>query len=210
MTLRPIILAVAGGVLLAGCAGAAPMAIAPPAPLNPLDQFAVQVAPAADEIQLAPHGGLSPGQDSALAALAMRWREVGEGAIVIQATAGASAGDTAQAAMSALHGYGVPTTALRLTTLAGEVQGPVKVGFKRYVAVGPQCANLWGDLVRTAGNAPSSTFGCTTTANFAAQIADPRDLVAPQPMQPADARRRVSKQNSYTAGEEPVEGGGAK
>lgn len=183
------------------------------APLTPTEQFAIQVRPAADEIQLAPHGILSANQKAALGALVMRWRDVGEGSLVIQATGERVASDTAQAAAAALQAIGVPATSIRLAALEGPAGSPVKVGFGTFEAVGPQCAHLWGNPAHTFQNRSYATFGCTTTANFAAQIADPRDLIAPQPADAPDSRRRVLKANSFLKGEEPVldnSGAGAK
>jgi pilus assembly protein CpaD len=203
LTFHPAHAVLIGCALLAGCASSGPL----PAglhPVTPTEQYSIQVQPAADEIQLAPHGAVSAGQQAALAALVMRWREYGEGALVIQATADPRSGETAQAAAAALQALGVAPSSIRIAALEGAETAPVKVGFQRYVAVGPQCANQWGDLVRTAGNAAHAAFGCTITANMAAQIADPRDLVAPQAATPADSRRRVLKANGYHAGKEPV------
>ena len=170
--------------------------------LTPTEQFQVEVRSTPDEILLAPHGRLSPAQESALADLAERWRDAGEGPIVIHAQSG-PAKRTARAAAHALHMAGVPGEFVR-TEDAAAAEGaaaPVRVGYSRLVAVGPQCANIWGNLTHTAANTAHSTFGCAVTANLAVQTADPRDLIAPRTSYPADAVRRAVVLGKYRKGE---------
>ena len=190
-------------VLAAGCT-------TPAAPssgfvaLTPTEQFAIEVRSTADEILLAPHGMLSPAQEAALAALAERWRDAGEGPIIVHAGRGPAL-HTAHAAAHALHAAGVPSPFVRVETDAAlpadGPPAPVRVGYSRLVAVGPQCANLWGQLSHTADNEPQPAFGCTMTANIAALVADPRDLVAPRASYPADAARRAVVLDKYRKGE---------
>ena len=195
--------AVLAACALAGCA--APRAAAPAfVALTPTEQYAVEVRSTADEILLAPHGNLSGAQQNALAGLAERWRDAGEGPVVIHAAKSGEAMHTAHHAAHALHAAGVPHAFLRVET--AEAPGdapppPVRVGYSRLVAVGPQCANLWGDMTRTASNQPQATFGCAVTANLAAMTADPRDLVSPRASYPADAVRRAAVLDKYRKGE---------
>lgn len=194
---------VAAAAALAACAAVEP-APAGPIALTPTEQFMAEVRSTPDEILLAPNGPLSAAQDAALADLAERWRDAGEGPVVIGVAGGGRATHTAHAAARALQGYGVPKTMVRVEPGEGAVDGPpppVRVGYSRLVAVGPQCANLWGDLTRTANNGPHAAFGCAVTANMAVQIADPRDLVAPRASYPADAVRRATVLEKYRKGE---------
>jgi pilus assembly protein CpaD len=115
------------------------------------------------------------------------------------------AADTGQAVLAAMRGFGVPAGSARIHAIQGGEAGPVRVGYSRYVAVGPQCAGKWSDVVRTAENQPMRSFGCSVTANAAAQVANARDLVEPQPADMADARRRVLQTNSYREGKQPTE-----
>ena len=197
------LLPILGAAALGGCSTDHPRG-APP-PLTPTEQYSVIVRPVTDEIQLAANGGLSANQQAALAALVSRWRQTGDSPIVVQGAASGPGGDTAQAAVSALQAHGVPAQAIRMAPFESAEPVPVRVGFSRQEAVGPQCSTLWGNLTGAASNRPAMNFGCSTTANFAAQIADPRDLVHAAPVDPADSRRRVLKANSYREGDEPVE-----
>ena len=191
---------------LAACALAAGCATPPSSglvALTPTEQFAVEVRSVTDEIQLAPHGGLSPAQEAALADLAERWRDAGEGPIVVHAGSGRAA-HTGHAAAHALQAAGVPAGFVQVAQMDAPHDAPpapVRVGYSRLVAVGPQCANAWSDLTRTAGNEPHAGFGCAVTANMAAQTANPRDLVSPRPSYPADAVRRATVMDKYRKGE---------
>lgn len=70
-----------------------------------------------------------------------------------------------------------------------------------YRAVRHDCNQAWGNLTATAHNGVHSNFGCTVTANMAAQIADPRDIAAPAAETPADAGRKVTIIDKYRRGE---------
>jgi len=210
LRLPPALLLPAFG-LLAACAsdpGAAPLAAQP---LTPTEQYAIELVPTTDEILLAPHGALSANQGAALSALAQRWREAGEGPVVVQAAAAGPARDTAMQAVQALQAFGVPAQSVELAPSAPATGAqsappagppePVRVAFERLAAVIPHCGGQWGDLTRTGGNLPYAGFGCAVTGNMAAQIADPRDLAAPRPGAPADAERRAAVLDKYRKGE---------
>ncbi|MBL8589346.1 MAG: CpaD family pilus assembly protein [Methylobacteriaceae bacterium] len=53
-------------------------------------------------------------------------------------------------------------------------------------------------------NRPYYNLGCATQQNLAAQIADPRDLVRPRHMQPADGSMRVRAITAVRAGKNPT------
>jgi pilus assembly protein CpaD len=202
--LSTLAFAAAGALGLSGCATT--QAPEPPAlvALTPTEQFSIEVAPRLDEILLAPSGGLSPTQHAALGDLADRWREFGEGPIVVHAASAGPAGQTAQSAARALEEFGVPATFVQLAPFeaAADAQPvPVRVGFTRLHASAPQCADLWENLSKTRKNEPHKAFGCATTANMAAQIADPRDLLGPRASTPADAVRRGVVLDKYRKGE---------
>ena len=58
-----------------------------------------------------------------------------------------------------------------------------------------------GDLAHIASNEPDIGFGCAVTANMAAQIANPRDIVTPRDMTAPDATRRATVLDAYRSGE---------
>jgi len=56
-------------------------------------------------------------------------------------------------------------------------------------------------------NRPSANLGCATQHNLAAEIADPRDLVAPKPLGTVDAARRLTIIDKYRQGDVPRQSG---
>jgi pilus assembly protein CpaD len=85
---------------------------------------------------------------------------------------------------------------------APDPRAPILAGFETLRAVVPQCGRQWGSLTRTGDNQSASNFGCAVTANLAAQIANPRDIVAPRAMTPADSQRRSVVFDHYAKGEQ--------
>lgn len=174
--------------------------------ITPTEQFPIEVRQNPDEIRLAVHDrGLSDGQYAALAALVDRWRETGGGAVTIQAPRGPGEGQAAlyaNAATRALADLGVPLDRVKLVGYPAPdgKPAPLIVGFASYEAVGPTCGK-WDNLTATGSNRPYANFGCAQTANIAAMIANPRDLIAPRDMTPADASRRQVVLDKYRKGE---------
>jgi pilus assembly protein CpaD len=76
------------------------------------------------------------------------------------------------------------------------------IGFDGKNAVPPDCTELARDSVLTdAGlHRPSMQWGCATYTNLAAQIANPKDLVAPRKLAPADAAVAASAVHRYETG----------
>ena len=93
-----------------------------------------------------------------------------------------------------LHTLGVPWDAMlgatyRISSTA-EAQ-EVIVSYSRYVATASPCGAFDEVWARNRKNLTSKNFGCATQANFAAMIADPRDLVEPSAVAAPDTVRRV-------------------
>jgi pilus assembly protein CpaD len=195
----------AGFGLAAGLAACA----VPPAPDAQLDprlpteNFRAEVEDEPHEIALAVHGwGLSQNQAAALADFAAGWQASGGAPIHIHVPA---AGDPAigrrfgEMVRDHLAEQGVPDGAIRMLE-SGEA-GVLRVGYMRRVAVVPECGVQWSDLRRSATNEVQPNFGCAVTANMAAQIADPSDLLGPRPTDPVDAGRRQTVLGKYRQGQ---------
>lgn len=193
---------------LAACASKpAPDAVADPR--TPTEQFVAKVSGQPEEIRLAVHAqGLSPNQSAALAAFADHWRDSEGGPIRIQAPSvsgpdGAGAYRTAEGARTALIAQGVPDRQIEVVgyDAAGVASAPVVVGYLLQQVTLPRCGQVWQNFASTSENRVQSNFGCAVSANMAAQIANPADLVAPRDMDPADAGRRQVVTQKYRAGE---------
>ena len=65
----------------------------------------------------------------------------------------------------------------------------------------PTCGQQWDNISRSATNQVQSQFGCSVTANMAAQVANPADLLGPSAIDPVDAQRRDVMLGKYRRGE---------
>lgn len=82
-----------------------------------------------------------------------------------------------------------------------EPQPPIRISYTRFVAEGPECGAWPANLADDTRNLPHANFGCATQRNFAAQIANPADLLGPRTMTPAVAERRDAKWEKFVRGE---------
>lgn len=195
-----VALTLAGSLALAACAtGPA----AGPEPLTPTSRWTLQVQPGVDQIALAVReDGLSSAQTAALDALAARHGHRGVGAVSVAAPAGEdpAAARTAWNIRDALMARGLPPEAIRMAGYpAPDPRAPVVVSFETVEARVPACGRAWEDLSANA-NRPPNNFGCALTANMAAQIADPRDILQPRAMPAQDSHRAVVVFDNYRQG----------
>jgi pilus assembly protein CpaD len=174
-------------------------------PITPTEQFTVKVTQGPDEIMLAPHPeGVSDRQEQALSQLVARWRNSGASVLTIRAPAnGAEAIYRSTAAIqAALQARGVRPEQIELSSYdaGAATDAPIAVGFLGYHAQGPDCGQVWKDYTQTGDNRVSSNFGCAVTANVAAMVANPGDLLAPRAMESSDAQRRETIIGKYHQG----------
>lgn len=177
-------------------------------PITPTQQYAVKVVDEPERLALSVHAaGLSANQQAAIVSFAQKWHESGIEAITIESpTNSTEEGDPKAAAAAlarALVQSGVPADRVRLAEYdaEGKPNAPVVARYAHLQAVGPKCEGHWGNLVATNSNEANSHFGCATTANFAAMLADPRDLAGPAAAQPADGVRRGVVLDKYRQGQ---------
>jgi len=78
---------------------------------------------------------------------------------------------------------------------------PVRVSYLRYVAEAPKCGDFSTNLAHQPTNLPYPNMGCATQRNFAAQIANPADLITPRNMTPRSSERRDTVFNKYVKGD---------
>jgi pilus assembly protein CpaD len=201
----------AGLSLLALCACAsgppAKHAAEPPPPLTPSERYAIEVQPAPEELKLGAHAnGISGTQAQALRDFIAQWNEADRGPITVKAPehgpTPAGVYRTATGARDLLISEGVPAEDVRIVgyEAGGDAAAPILVGFMRYQAKGPHCGESWEDLAQVWQNREYKQFGCSVTANFAAQIADPADLLHPRAVDPPDASRRQNVLDKYRQG----------
>jgi pilus assembly protein CpaD len=198
---RTLILAAAASLGACAVSGGGTAAMA----RLPTGNFPVRTSTAPTGVQLAPHEtGLSAAQIQAVRALAAEWSVSGEGGILIESPAGASAQGasvTVYDARDALIANGTPANAIQLATYAGDPAGPIRISFQKVSAVAYDCAAIWDDLTKSAQNTPTNTFGCAVSSNIAVMLDNPADALRPRPTDPANAERRQFVLDQYRAGE---------
>ncbi|PZO04508.1 MAG: pilus assembly protein CpaD [Alphaproteobacteria bacterium] len=204
MIRQTLLISLAASALLAGCMGAPAEGLGP-VPLTPTQRFTLQVEPGIERIALAVHDtGLSANQQNAVLDVARRFGQEGAASIIIEAPSGQDvvASELAWRVKGLLEQMGIPAHQLQVVAYnAPDPRAPVLVGYESLRARVPQCGRAWGSLTRTANNESSANFGCAVTANLAAQIADPRDIIAPRTMTPVDGARRSVVIDKYRKGE---------
>jgi len=202
--IRNLALLALSSVTLAACMGAPAGGIGP-APLTPISRFSLQVEPGLDRIALAVHDtGLSGPQKGALADIANRFGIEGASVLRVEAPSGGDpvSSEFAYRIKSALEAVGAPGYRIQVVAYdAPDPRAPVLVGFETLRAAVPQCGTSWTSLTRTNANESPANFGCAVNANLAAQISNPRDIIAPRGMTPGDAGRRTVVFDNYRKGE---------
>ena len=156
-----------------------------------------------DEILLALHAeGLSAAQTQALDGLLGRWLAAEAREITIIAPAGGTGGRMAVAARQRLIAMGAPAAKVQVMAhdAGGAPGAPLKVGFLRYTAQVPQCGG-WENITATRDNTAYQNFGCAVTANMAAQVANPEDLLSSRAEDPIDSGRRATVLDKYRKGQ---------
>jgi pilus assembly protein CpaD len=200
--LASAVFVLAAGLAASGCASM-PGETAPL--VNPLARYALQVEPGLDRIALAVHDqGLSSNQQAALRDLAARYGASGVGQVRIESPAGddPAAVEQAYAVRAVLQASGVPGDRIQMAAYAApDPRAPVLAGFETLRAVVPDCASEPRQMTGRSSNQSSGGFGCAITANMAAQIADPRDILGARAMTPADSGRAAVVFDNYRRGQ---------
>ncbi len=201
--LASAILVLSAGLAASGCASVSGGDAH--APMTPLSRYVLQVEPGLDRIALAVHEqGLSSNQHAALRDLAARYGVSGAGHVRIESPAGddPAAVEQAYAMRNALQAAGVPGDRIQMAAYAApDPRAPVLAGFETIRAFVPDCAAEARNMGIRLSNQSSGGFGCAITANMAAQIADPRDILRPRAMTPADSGRAAVVFDTYRRGQ---------
>jgi len=179
-----------------------------PEPVTPSERYSIDVHSAPEELKLAPHAaGLSPTQEAALSDFVRRWMLAEGGDITVKAPEhGADRASNYRSVTEArdyLIDRGVSARQVHIASYdpGDDQNAPIVVGYLRYQAKGPVCGQEWGDLSAESDNREYNNFGCSMTANIAAEVANPADLVSPREMDPADAQRRQNVTDLYRKGQ---------
>lgn len=150
---------------------------------------------------------LTPSSRSAIAAYARDFRHENAAVIQIMVPSGAqnesNAGYMAKQVRTELMRSGVKPGQIDLISYgaANAPDAPVRLAYPRVVAKTLPCGTHPRDLGQQQDNRSHFDFGCTTQANFAAQVANPQDLVQPRGWDARDSMRRATTTEKYRNGE---------
>lgn len=191
--------------LLAGCATHVPGANEKAE--TPSQRFEAKVTPKPEEVRLAVHAqGVSARQAEALSRLIENWRQDEGGIIGIQSPSAGVDSSAAYRMTESTRAYlmskGVRSDQIEVTGYTPEAQAEpaLLVGYLRFEAEIPECGKKWTNISKSWKNDVQPNFGCAVTANIAAQLADPGDLLGPRQTTPQDAARRQDVLDKYRAG----------
>jgi pilus assembly protein CpaD len=150
---------------------------------------------------------LSPEIETALQDYVRAYRANGTGGITIQVPTSSAneiaAGKTGHAVHYALVRAGVPQSHIAVAPYHVGDHAKVaslRLSYLRVKAVTPRCG-IWPDGDGSDHrNAQSFNYGCSSQQNLAAMVANPADLVRPQPLGPANGARRAKVITDYGQG----------
>jgi len=149
----------------------------------------------------APEAGLMPDAAGRLDAFVADYLQHGNGSISVSAPSGPDSTGAISYFAERLFAMGVPRDRIIVGTHdAANGDSSVEIGYVGYIAHSDPCGDWSKDLGGTAGNVTAPNFGCAVQHNIAAMVADPRDLVQPQPLAEGDAERRSTVIGNYEKG----------
>ena len=85
-----------------------------------------------------------------------------------------------------------------------EESAPIRLSYSAMTASTNTCGQWPKDILETAENRHYANFGCASQNNFAAQLANPADLLGPRATSPIDAERRIVVIDDYRNAPTPV------
>lgn len=171
---------------------------------DPVVNHPITVEPSFRSLKLAfsaPNAGLLPDDSQHFNDFVADFIAHGNGSISITVPAGRDASATVAYFGERMASAGVPRDRILVGTrdmVGGDAR--VELGFVSYQASTTPCGDWSESVTYTAGNHVTPNFGCAVQHNIAAQVADPRDLMAPQPLGSGDAARRAVVYDAYKNG----------
>jgi len=170
----------------------------------------IQVAESVERLELyaRPDGmSLSARDQDAVATFLSAYARYGDGPLYINMPSQGNAGTfqtqgMVKTMMAQIGLAGVPIQEGQYQT-AHYGPSPVVVSYRRLKTL-PQDCTIRDSLAYTRTNQPYRQFGCSASANLAAMIDDPRQLLAPYALGEPDMRRRMTVYDKYIKGENPA------
>lgn len=169
----------------------------------------VQVAESIERLELysRPNGmELSARDKLAVAQFLDGYGRSGDGPLYVNRPTNALSGLGTQQAESVIRGLmaqgGLNPAAVQTGQYATApgVPAPVVVSYRTLRAIPQDCRQM-GNLTNTYSNQPREMFGCFQSANLAAMVTDPRQLLEPYAAGQPNAQRRQVIYDKYIQGE---------
>jgi pilus assembly protein CpaD len=207
----PYIRLLAVGLVAASAAGCTmPMSNGEDEAITPTARFPITVEPQVVTMAIMVDDGmqrLAPGESDRIRAFAERWKVRGQGMINAATPVGSENRSSARAALDEvkriLHKSGVESDAIHASSYRADNNGqaPITLSFVTLAASAQDCGMDWSEnLGWSPRNTPWPEFGCTTQHNFAAVVANPRDLLEPRSSDSVDNGRRSKVLDNYRQG----------
>lgn len=208
----PYVRLLAVGMVAASAAGCTmPMSNGEDQAITPTANFPITVEPQVVTMAVAVDDGmqrLAPGESERVRAFAERWKTRGQGMINAATPVGSDNRGAALAGLDEIkrifHGSGIEPGAVNISSYRADNNrhAPITLSFVTLQATAQDCGLDWSEnLGWSPRNMPWPEFGCTTQHNFAAIVANPRDLLEPRTSEQADDGRRSKILDSYRKGE---------
>jgi pilus assembly protein CpaD len=145
--------------------------------------------------------GISPADQARFDSFVADYQEHGNGSIAVSAPAGINSQAMIGFFAQRINDMGVAKDHILVASHdAPDGDMRVEINYVSYQAHTDQCGDWSENLAYTADNLTPKNFGCAVQHNIAAQIADPRDLLGPRPMDDASASRRAVVMDNYVNG----------
>lgn len=145
--------------------------------------------------------GISPADQARFDNFVADYQQHGNGSIAVSAPAGINSQAMIGFFAQRINDMGVPKNHILVASHdAPDGDMRVEINYVSYQAHTDKCGDWSENLAYSADNLTPRNFGCAVQHNIAAQVADPRDLLGPRPMDAADANRRVTVIGKYEQG----------
>lgn len=203
---------------LAGCASAQQATLDPNMPPNYEARHPIELTTSTESatVNVGMAGaGIGSFERGQIESFGQAFRSDGEGALAIGLPVGSvnekQAASAARTVRSILMEQGLPAKAIVYRPYranAGTEAPPLLLSYRRLRANVPSSCGIVDNLDLGFDNQQYQDFGCATQNNFAAQIANPNDLVMPRPMDKASAERRAKVLQDFNSnGNKALTGG---
>ncbi len=151
--------------------------------------------------------GLNSEKKMELGNFVEQYRREGEGKLILSAPAGqpneVAAFNVLNDIRDSMKSHGIVRQMVRLRPYSpkGDPEAPIIISYLGYKAEGPKCGPLTRDVGGEYANRPGEQLACANQANFAAMVANPRDLVEPRDESPRSGERRDQLWDKYVKGD---------